>query len=123
SNEELFSYARSLGLIVRESKLSQSGYRKLTNENFDLCFDVGEVGPTYQPGHAHADTLSFELYIHNRPVIVDTGTSTYEVNEIRFYERSTAAHNTVSLNGENSSEVWGGHRVGKRAITKITEDT
>lgn len=123
SNEELFSYARSLGLIVRESKLSQSGYRKLTNENFDLCFDVGEVGPTYQPGHAHADTLSFELYIHNRPVIVDTGTSTYEVNEIRFYERSTAAHNTVSLNGENSSEVWAGHRVGKRAITKITEDT
>lgn len=123
SNKELFSYARSLGLIVRESKLSQSGYRKLTNENFDLCFDVGEVGPTYQPGHAHADTLSFELYIHNRPVIVDTGTSTYEVNEIRFYERSTAAHNTVSLNGENSSEVWAGHRVGKRAITKITEDT
>jgi uncharacterized heparinase superfamily protein len=112
-----------LGLIVRESKLSQSGYRKLTNENFDLCFDVGEVGPTYQPGHAHADTLSFELYIHNRPVIVDTGTSTYEVNEIRFYERSTSAHNTVSLNGENSSQVWGGHRVGKRALTKITEDT
>jgi len=123
SNEELFSYAGSLGLIVRESKLSQSGYRKLTNENFDLCFDVGEVGPTYQPGHAHADTLSFELHIHNRPVIVDTGTSTYEVNEIRFYERSTAAHNTVSINGENSSEVWAGHRVGKRALTKITEDS
>lgn len=123
SNEELFLYSGSLGLNVREPKLSQSGYRKLTNENFDLCFDVGEVGPTYQPGHAHADTLSFELYIHNRPVIIDTGTSTYEVNEIRFYERSTAAHNTVSINGENSSEVWAGHRVGKRALTKITEDT
>jgi|LSQX01.1.fsa_nt_gb uncharacterized heparinase superfamily protein len=123
SNEALFSYAGSLGLIVRESKLSHSGYRKLTNEIFDLCFDVGEVGPTYQPGHAHADTLSFELYIHNRPVIVDTGTSTYEVNEIRFYERSTDAHNTVSINGENSSQVWAGHRVGERAQTKITEDT
>lgn len=123
SIENLFSYADSLGLLVYETELSQSGYRKLTNDIFDLCFDVGEVGPTYQPGHAHADTLSFELYIHNRPVIVDSGTSTYEVNEIRFYERSTAAHNTVSINGENSSEVWAGHRVGKRALTEITEDT
>ncbi len=122
-NEDLFSYAASLGLLVHESKLSRSGYRKLTNDIFDLFFDVCEVGPTYQPGHAHADTLSFELYIHNRPVIVDTGTSTYEVNEIRFYERSTAAHNTVSICGENSSQVWAGHRVGKRAQTKITEDT
>lgn len=123
SNEELFSYAGSLDLLVHETKLSRSGYRKLTNDIFDLCFDVGEVGPRYQPGHAHADTLSFELYIHNRPVIVDTGTSTYEVNEIRFYERSTDAHNTVSINGENSSQVWSGHRVGKRAVTKITKDT
>jgi len=32
---------------------------------------------------------------NGRPVIVDTGTSTYEVNNTRFYERSTAAHNTV----------------------------
>ncbi|MCS2404764.1 heparinase II/III-family protein [Bacteroides salyersiae] len=43
----------------------------------------------YQPGHAHADTFTFELHINNRPVIIDTGTSTYEVNEARFYERST----------------------------------
>lgn len=121
-NDDLFSYASSLGLTLHDTKLSQSGYRKLTNDKFELCFDVGEVGPTYQPGHAHADTLSFELYIHNRPVIVDTGTSTYEVNETRFYERSTSAHNTVTINGENSSQVWAGHRVGARAKTKVIED-
>lgn len=120
---DLFQYAGSLGLTIHETKLSESGYRKLTNDIFDLCFDVGDVGPSYQPGHAHADTLSFELYIHDRPVIVDTGTSTYEVNETRFYERSTAAHNTVSINKENSSQVWAGHRVGKRAKTRIIEDT
>lgn len=121
-NADLFSYASSLGLTMHNTKLAQSGYRKLTNGKFELCFDVGEVGPAYQPGHAHADTLSFELYIHDRPVIVDTGTSTYEVNETRFYERSTGAHNTVTINGENSSQVWAGHRVGKRAKTKIIKD-
>lgn len=121
-NADLSLYASSLGLTIQETKLSQSGYRKLVNDVFELCFDVGKVGPSYQPGHAHADTLSFELYIHNRPVIVDTGTSTYEVNEIRFYERSTCAHNTVTINRENSSQVWAGHRVGERAKTKIIED-
>lgn len=121
---QLQSYAKELNLApTKHLKLSDSGYRKLASENIELFFDIGEVGPTYQPGHAHADTLSFELYINGRPVIVDTGTSTYELNETRFYERSTAAHNTVTINNENSSQVWAGHRVGKRAKTNVVEDT
>lgn len=122
--KQLFSYANELNLTYpHDLHLSDSGYRKLASENIELFFDIGEVGPTYQPGHAHADTLSFELYINGRPVIVDTGTSTYELNETRFYERSTAAHNTVTINNENSSQVWAGHRVGKRAKTNVVEDT
>jgi uncharacterized heparinase superfamily protein len=34
---------------------------------------------------------------------------------VRQYERSTKAHNTVEVNNENSSEVWGGFRVARRA--------
>ena len=84
--------------------------------------DCGDIGPSFQPGHAHADTLSFELHIHNRPVIVDTGTSTYEISDTRFYERSTGAHNTVTIDNLNSSQVWAGHRVGKRAKAKLIKD-
>ena len=122
SPSELFAYAQRLGLEVGESTFSESGYRKFTSVSYELIFDVGEVGPTYQPGHAHADTFSFQMHINNRPVIIDTGTSTYEVNETRFYERSTRAHNTVTIGNENSSQVWAGHRVAKRASVELLKD-
>ena len=119
----LFDYAKRLELTYETKSLGESGYRKFRNLKFEMIVDVAKVGPDYQPGHAHADTLNFELHINGRPVIVDSGTSTYEINQTRFYERSTAAHNTVVVDDVNSSEVWSGHRVGKRASVTIVEDT
>lgn len=120
---QLNDYAIQLGFSTnKEIALKESGYRKFSTTKFELVADIGAVGPDYQPGHAHADTFSFELYINGRPVIVDTGTSTYEVNKTRFYERSTMAHNTVVLNNMNSSQVWGGHRVAKRAKVQLIKD-
>ncbi len=122
--DQLYDYALRLGINPKkEIALKESGYRKFNTIKFELVADIGAVGPSYQPGHAHADTFSFELYINGRPVIVDTGTSTYEVNDIRFYERSTMAHNTVVVENTNSSEVWGGHRVAKRAKVHIIKDS
>jgi len=77
--------------------------------------DLALVGPDYQPGHAHADTLSFELSLFGKRVFVNSGISQYNVGTERDWQRSTAAHNTVEINGENSSDVWGGFRVGRRA--------
>jgi uncharacterized heparinase superfamily protein len=102
--------------------LKESGYRKIKGKDFELIFDVGKIGPDYQPGHAHADTFNFELYIGGKPVIIDTGSSTYERSEQRMYERSTAAHNTVEINGLNQSEIWASHRVGKKANVKFVTD-
>ena len=39
--------------------------------------DVARVGPDYLPGHAHADTLSFELSLYDRRTIVNCGISQY----------------------------------------------
>lgn len=80
-----------------------------------LIVDCGPVGPDYQPGHAHCDTLSFELSLGGRRVIVDSGCHHYLDDEIRRYNRGNRGHNTVTLNGENQSEVWGAHRVAWRA--------
>ena len=99
----------------KNSKLSDSGYRKIKNEYYEMIIDVGNIGPDYIPGHAHSDTFNFELYIHKQPVIVDTGLSTYEINERRQLERSTRSHNTVVVDGDDQSQVWGGFRVAKRA--------
>jgi len=48
-------------------------------------------------------------------IIVNSGTSTYWELPLRQWQRSTAAHSTVEVNGLNSSEVWGHFRVARRA--------
>lgn len=115
SSSQLFEYACNLKIPFGEVILKESGYRKILGKNYELFVDVGNVGPDYQPGHAHSDTFSFELYLNEQPLIVDVGTSTYEKNQKRLDERQTFSHNTVMVNGSNQSQVWHGFRVAKRA--------
>ena len=82
---------------------------------WSLFFDAGPLGPDYQPGHGHADTLSIECSYNGKRLFVDPGTYGYDRDERRRYDRSTATHNTVSVDGEDSSEVWHIFRVGRRA--------
>ena len=120
---QLVDYAKRLNFNLNTNlKLSDSGYRKFTGSNYECIVDVGPVGPNYIPGHGHADMLSFVLYIDNKPIIIDTGISTYEKNNQRQLERSTPAHNTVVVDGKNQSDVWGGFRVGKRAKIRVLND-
>ncbi len=129
--QSLCSYARRVGIDVddevesRVNLLSDSGYIHLNDTTVNLYLDVAEVGASYIPGHAHADTLSFEMSLFDQRFLVNTGTSIYDVGAQRSYERSTSAHNTVCINDKNSSEVWGGFRVAQRASTynlEILED-
>ncbi|WP_172954193.1 alginate lyase family protein [Pedobacter ginsengisoli] len=120
SSNILFDYGNRLGFsqaLIQD--LSESGYRKFSSNTYECVVDVAPIGPSYQPGHSHADALSFVLYGNKKPFIVDTGTSTYQIGNIRSWERSTEAHNTVVIDATNQSEVWGGFRVGKRAKVKI----
>ncbi|MDA9279167.1 heparinase II/III family protein [Schleiferiaceae bacterium] len=105
----------------KSNDLMDSGYRRLDSGNFTLFANVGSISPSYQPGHAHADELNFELFYEGAPLIVDTGVSTYEKNDRRLLERSTGSHNCV-VSDSNSSDVWSGFRVGKRANVKIALD-
>ena len=103
--------------------LNDSGYTRLEVENLVLILDRGSIGPDYIPGHAHADTLSFEISLFNKRVIVNSGTSTYEKNVERHLQRSTSAHSTVVIDGENSSEVWDSFRVARRArVFNLVDD-
>jgi hypothetical protein len=84
-----------------------------------LVADVGDPCPPDLPAHAHADCLSFELAADGRRVVVDPGTSTYTEGAQRTHERSTAAHNTVAVDGADQSEVWGAFRAGRRARGRL----
>lgn len=95
--------------------LPDSGYVRLHSGTAVLIADVAPIGPDYLPGHAHADTLSFELSLHGRRVLVNSGTSTYVADAERLRQRGTAAHNTVVVDGADSSEVWSSFRVARRA--------
>ena len=118
----LLEYADSLKITSSKVSLGESGYRTFKNYNYEIKVDFAQLGSSYQPGHAHADTLSFILYYKGIPLFVEQGTSTYEIGVRRELERSTGAHNTVIVAGKNQSEVWGGFRVGNRAKTTILKD-
>ncbi|MBS1587942.1 MAG: alginate lyase family protein [Bacteroidetes bacterium] len=119
----LFDYAAKLGLTIPKVKLRESGYRKLEAGAFEMVADVGNLLPSYQAGHAHADTLSFCLQVDGQPFIVDTGISTYERGKRRSEERGTGAHNTITINGQNSSDVWAAFRTGERAWARILSES
>jgi uncharacterized heparinase superfamily protein len=97
--------------------LESSGYAVVRDDarGDHLIADFGRVCPDYLPAHAHADMFSYELTIGGQPVIVDSGVFEYAEGEWRTWFRSTAAHNTVEIDGRDQSEMWGSFRVGHRA--------
>lgn len=121
SNSELERYASALGLTISTistsgvTHLAASGYVRSDWSDAVALLDVAPLGPDYLPGHAHADTLSFELSVRGRLLVVNGGTSCYGQGSRRSFERGTAAHSTVQVGSYDSSEVWAGFRVGRRA--------
>jgi hypothetical protein len=99
--------------------LADSGFAVLTVANWRVIAEVGGPGPREHAGHSHAGTLGFELTHNKDLVFVDTGVSTYS-GPRRRYERSTAAHNTLSVGGLNTSSVWSDFRTARPADAAVT---
>lgn len=96
-------------------ELPDTGWTIFRDEKCELLFEHGLIGPDHQPGHGHADALSFELVWNGVPVVTDTGVTTYAPGNVRAFERSAAAHATVQVNGRGADEPWASFRVGGRA--------
>jgi len=114
----LTEYAAALGVACDRAPLADiealadSGYVRLQIGPAVMIADVGEIGPDHLPGHAHADTLSFRTVVARAAGAGQRGTSTYEVT------RAAAAagyrsHNTVVVDGVDSSDVWSSFRVAR----------
>jgi len=124
SLEKLRQYAEQLGLNQISEKVSADRLFVMKDSGFIIIYlpgngkaiiDAGNIGPSYQPGHAHAETLSFELSLFGQRVFVNSGIYCYGKGEERQRQRGTASHNTLVVDGQNSSEIWGGFRVARRA--------
>jgi len=117
--EKIHDYAEKLGfekipLPDTDILLPDSGYARLVRNGMTLIADCGEPGPSYQPGHAHADALSFELWSRTEKILTNGGTGRYYASPERAEQRGSGAHNTLSIDGSSSSEVWSAHRVARR---------
>ena len=118
--EELLRYAKRLGFVQQKplpliSHLKESGYSRVSLKKAVAIIDRAAVGPDYIPGHAHADTLSFELSIFSHRVVVNSGTSIYGIGKRKNSTKITFAHSTVVIDNENSSEIWAGFSSGSKS--------
>jgi len=93
------------GLVVLEDP--EAGNR--------LLLDAGPVCPERLPAHGQADTFAFELHAGGVAFLVDAGLYGYAAGRMRDWCRSTRAHGTVEVGGEDSSEIYSSFRVGRRA--------
>ncbi len=117
--EEILDHA---GKILRCEPRSQFVRARDCDQLFILedspvfcAVDGAPIGPDYNPGHAHSDNFTYELYVRGKPLVVDAGTFSYDADPERFAFRCTAAHNTLIINGLEQSVVWGGFRVARRS--------
>lgn len=122
TTKDFFVYCQQLNINPESTPLSDSGYRSFKANGIEIKLDAAQIGASYQPGHGHSDSLGFIIYYNGEPLFVEQGTSTYQVNERRFLERSSRAHNTVVVKDMNQSQVWSGFRVANRARTYIVEE-
>jgi len=117
----LEAYAEDLGLPAQSPPtaetihLQESGYVRLAMGPVVVFAGIAPIEPTYQPGHAHADTLSFELSLKGRRALVNSGVSRYGLGAERLRQRGTAAHNALTVDDLDSTEVWHAFRVARRA--------
>ena len=92
---------------------AQGGYYLLgkdfgTAREVRIVVDCGPLGYLSLAAHGHADALAFTLSMGGQEMLVDPGTYAYHTHrQWRDYFRSTAAHNTVQVDGLDQSEIGG----------------
>lgn len=104
----------------------EGGYTFLRSKDRRVLIgiDHADLGYGSIAAHGHADALSFQLFIDGQPVFIDSGTYNYHVApEDRNYYRSTSAHNTVMIDGQEQSEMLGPFIWGKKAFTHLLNIT
>lgn len=101
------------------SVLGHGGYARLSHRDDACILDAGPLGPSWNPGHGHADFLSVEVSLGGRRLIVDPGTSGYNTGPERARERSAKAHNGPVWSGYEPVEFLGCFKVGRMAEARL----
>lgn len=85
-----------------------AGFYIMRCGNAHMFVDAGDIGMKGRGGHGHNDTFGFELWCDGSALIVDSGTFTYSSDvRLRNEFRSTAAHNTLMIDGKELADFTG----------------
>lgn len=97
--------------VVGSRAFAHSGAYVLSGQRDHVFVDCGGVGLAGRGGHGHNDCLSFEAALEGRTLVSDCGTLVYTRSpHERDRFRSTAAHNTPRVAGEEINRfagLWG----------------
>jgi hypothetical protein len=94
----------------------QGGYAILGKPQFHVVFDCGPLGYPSIAAHGHADMLNTCLAIDGTWWLADPGTFSYHSDhQWRDYFRGSRAHNVLSINQRDQSEIGGPFMWIKRA--------
>ena len=105
----------------RLEALESSGFVNGSLGGWRWLFDVGGVGPCFNPGHSHSDALSLVIYRGGTPIVVDPGVLHYSPNDERRFLKSCHAHNGPCLRDRDHTELLGSFRVGRAAQARLGE--
>jgi hypothetical protein len=96
--------------------IQRSGW---SHEDSHLVFDCGNLGAP-NGAHGHADALSISFHTRGKDLLLDPGTSVYNgAPEWRNYFRSTRAHNTVVVDGQDQSQPAGTFSWKRKAASQV----
>jgi hypothetical protein len=99
--------------VIREQKSARNAL---------LVFDHGPLGYLSIAAHGHADALAVWLHLDNQPVLVDAGTYLYHSGgKSRDRFRSSNAHNTLVVNGEDQSVASGPFNWSRKANSHLLD--
>jgi hypothetical protein len=103
--------------------VQRSGWGEDADSYRDARYLIFDAGPPGDGGHGHYDALSVEVYAHGRPLVVDPGRFTYSEHgeNWRRWFKSTAAHNTVCVDGLDQTPYRCGKPKGPTARGRLLE--
>ena len=129
SPERVLAALQREGLAAANATRSQCGTWRLPHAGYvgynasseTVIVDCSPVGARYLPAHGHGDALAIEWSVSGQRLLVDQGVFEYHAGAKRVAARSTAFHNTVTVDDLDQSEFWASFRVGHRASVSVHE--
>ncbi|HET6348990.1 MAG TPA: alginate lyase family protein [Candidatus Krumholzibacteria bacterium] len=95
--------------VTRTRRFHEAGMDVVRDAHRHLVFTHGpQHHHPFASGHLHADAASFELELDGVPLIVDSGTYLYGIDEeLRRHMRGARAHNTLLIDGVEPMHATG----------------